>query len=185
MAVMTLESLVLCGVRVNTGVKTSMVREGSKQAHVQTPASLSHPRHLSPSGQADYQADSRLVLRALTQPGSPKAAIQAGRSVSFASVPVSPAVMAGRTIRMRWSLAEGGPCSTAAWCFGCLARTQASEANEPLARLAFSRFEADGGIKQMPLMKPACGKTRLAWPTPGAHATRLASAMPSASTRGA
>ena len=181
MAVTTLESLVLGGVRFLAGVKTSMVREGSKQGHVQTPASLSHPRHLSPSGQADYQADSRLALRALTQPGSPKAAIQAGRSVSFASVPVrSPAVMAGRTIRRRWSLAEGGPCSTAAWRFGCLARTRASEANEPLARPTFSRIGAEAGMKNLPPLKQASkhGKTRLAWPMP-------ADAMPSASTRGA
>ena len=181
MAVTTLESLVLGGVRVLAGVKTSMVREGSKQGHVQTPASLSHPRHLSPSWPlTDYQADSRLALPALTQPGSPKAAIQAGRSVSFASVPVrSPAVMAGRTIQMRWSLAEGGPCSTAAWRFGCLAKTRASEANEPLARPTFSRIGAEAGMKNLPLLKQAWkhGKARLAWPMP-------ANAMPSASTWG-
>jgi len=171
MAHMTLESLVLGGIRA-AGVKTSMVREGSKQGHVQTPASLSHPRQWSPSGQADYQADLRLDL-------DEAAAIQAGRSVSFASVPVRcPADMAGWTIRMRWSLAEGGPCSTAARRFGGLARTRASGANVPLGCATFSRFMADSGMKQMPLAKPAFGKTRLAWPMP-------ADAMPSASTRGA
>jgi len=182
MAVTTLESLVLGGIRVVTGVKTSMVREGSKQGHVQTPASLSHPRHLSPSWPlTDYQADSRLALPALTQPGAPEAAIQAGRSVSFASVPVRcPAVMAGRTIRMRWSLAEGGPCSTAVRRFGGLARTRTSEANEPLGCATFSRIGAEGGMKNLPLLKQASkhGKARLAWPMP-------ADAMPSASTRGA
>ena len=170
MAHMTLESLVLGGIRAQ-GVKTSMVREGSKQGHVQTPASLSHPRHWSPSGQADYQADLRLDL-------DEAAAIQAGRSVSFASVPVSPADMAGWNIRMRCSLAEGGPCSTAARRFGGLARTWASGANVPLGCATFSRFTADSGMKQMPLKKPAFGKTRLAWSMP-------AGAMPSASTRGA
>src|SRR4029077_16983168 len=107
MAVTTLESLVLGGIRVRFGVKTMLVREGSKQGHVQTPASLSHPRHLSPSWLADYQADSRPLF-------DEEAAIRAGRSVPSASVPVSSlADMAGRTIRSRWSLAEGGPCSTA------------------------------------------------------------------------
>jgi len=182
MAVTTLESLVLGGIRVKAGVKTMLVREGSKQGHVQTPASLSHPRHLSPSWPTtDYQADSRRDLF------DEDAAIRAGRSVSSASVPVScPADLAGRTIRSRWSLAEGGPCSTAARRFGSLAITRASEANEPLARPRFSRIGADG-IKQMPLKKQALkhGKARLAWPTPGANATRLAMAMPSASTRGA
>jgi hypothetical protein len=181
MARTTLESLVLGGIRVQAGVKTSMVREGSKQGHVQTPASLSHPRHLSPSWPlTDYQADSRLALPAQTQPGSPEAAIQAGRSVSFASVPVSPADMAGWNIRMRCSLAEGGPCSTAVRRFGGLARARTSEANEPLARPTFSRIGAEGGMKDLPLLKQASkhGKARLAWPMP-------ADAMPSASTRGA
>lgn len=173
MAVTTLESLVLCGIRVVAGVKTSMVREGSKQAHVQTSASLSHPRHLSPSWPStDYQADSRRDLF------DEEAAIRAGRSVSSASVPVRcPADPAGRTIRARWSLAEGGPCSTAARRFGFLATTRAPGANEPLGHPTFSRFGADGGSKQ-PLVKQARGKTRLAWPMP-------ADAMPSASTRGA
>jgi hypothetical protein len=173
MAVTTLESLVLGGIRVRFGVKTMLVREGSKQGHVQTPASLSHPRHLSPSWLTDYQADSRPLF-------DEEAAIRAGRSVSSASVPVSSlADMAGRTIRSRWSLAEGGPCSTAVRRFGCLARTRTSAANEPLARPGFSRIGADG-MKQMPLKKQALkhGKNRLAWPMP-------ADAMPSASTRGA
>ncbi len=180
MAVKTLESLVLGGIRVKAGVKTSMPREGSKQAHVQTPASLSHPRHLSPSWPStDYQADSRRDLF------NDVAAIRAGRSVSSASVPVCcPARaahevsgIAGRTIRSRWSLAEGGPCSTAVRRFGFLATTRTSAANEPLGHPTFSRFGADG-MKQMPLLKQARGKTRLAWPMP-------ADAMPSASTRGA
>src|SRR5262249_13127003 len=112
MAVTTLESLVLGGIRVKAGVKSMLVREGSKQGHVQTPA-LSHPRHLSPSWLTDYQADSRPLF-------DEDAAIRAGRSVSSASVPVSSSAdMAGRTIRSRWSLAEGGPCSTAARRFGC------------------------------------------------------------------
>ncbi len=176
MAVKTLESLVLNGIRVVTGVKTSLVREGSMRAHVQTPASLSHPRHLSPSWhRTDYQ-DSRRDLF------DGDAAIRA--VVSFASVPVScSADRAGRTIGIRWSLAEGGPCSTAVRRSGSLATTRTSGANGPLGHPTFSRFAADGGIKQ-PLVKQARGKTRLAWPTPGAHATRLASAMPSASTRG-
>ena len=115
MAVTTLENLVLGGIRVVPDVKTMLVREGSKQGHVQTSASLSHPRHLLPSWpMTDYQADSRRATRVLTHLGSPEAVIRAGRSVSSASVPVScPADMAGRAIRMRWSLAEGGPCSTA------------------------------------------------------------------------
>ena len=176
MAVTTLESLVLGGIRVKAGVKTMLVREGSKQGHVQTSASLSHPRHLSPSWpMTDYQADSRRDLF------DEDAAIRAGRSVSFASVPVRcPAVMAGRTIRMRWSLAEGGPCSTAVRRFGGLARTRTSEANEPLGCATFSRIGAEGGMKNLPLLKQASkhGKARLAWPMP-------ADAMPSASTRGA
>jgi hypothetical protein len=172
MAMKTLESLVLNGIRVVAGVKTSLVREGSKRAHVQTPASLSHPRHLSPSWPlTDYQADSR---RDLFDEDAP---IQAGRSVSSASVPVScSADRAGRTIRIRWSLAEGGPCSTAVRRFGSLASTRTSGANGPLGHPTFSRFAADG-MKQMPLKKQARGKTRLAWPMP-------ADAMPSASTRG-
>ena len=177
MAVKTLESLVLNGIRVVTGVKTSLVREGSMRAHVQTPASLSHPRHLSPSWpMTDYQADSRRDLF------DEDATIQAGRSVSFASVPVSCPVEPdlslahGRTIRIRWSLAEGGPCSTAVRRSGSLATTRTSGANGPLGHPTFSRFAADGGIKQ-PLVKQARGKTRLAWPMP-------ADAMPSASTRG-
>ena len=173
MAVTTLESLVLGGIRVKAGVKSMLVREGSKQGHVQTPASMSHPRHLSPSWLTDYQTDSRHLF-------DEDAAIRAGRSVSSASVPVSSSAdMAGRTIRSRWSLAEGGPCSTAARRFGCLATTRASEANEPLARSRFSPIGADG-MKQMPLKKQALkhGKARLAWPMP-------ADAMPSASTRGA
>src|SRR5436309_3184181 len=98
MAVMTLESLVLGGIRVKAGVKSMLVREGSKQGHVQTPA-LSHPRHLSPSWLTDYQADSRHATRVFTHPGSPQAAIRAGRSVSSASVPVSSSAdMAGRAI---------------------------------------------------------------------------------------
>ena len=170
MAVTTLESLVLGGIRVEAGVKSMLVREGSKQGHVQTPA-LSHPRHLSPSWLTDYQADSWPLF-------DEDAAIRAGRSVSSASVPVSSSAdMAGRTIRSRWSLAEGGPCSTAACRPGFLAMTPASEANEPLARLRFSRIGADG-MKQMPLKKQAFGKARLAWPMP-------ADVMPSASTRGA
>jgi hypothetical protein len=177
MAMKTLESLVLNGIRVVAGVKTSLVREGSKRAHVQTPASLSHPRHLSPSWPlTDYQADSR---RDLFDEDAP---IQAGRSVSSASVPVSCLVAPdlslahGRTIRSRWSLAEGGPCSTAVRRFGSLATTRTSGANGPLGHPTFSRFAADG-MKQMPL-KQARGKTRLAWPMP-------MPAMPSASTRGA
>ncbi len=189
MARTTLESLVLGGIRVNAGVKTSLVREGSKRGHDQTSASMSHPRHLSPYWPMDHdQTDSRFALRALTQPGSPHAAIRAGRSVSSASVPVCPAGAAhevsgrsGRTIRARWSLAEGGPCSTAVRRFGVLAMTRTSGANElpaycvrgsVLAR--FSPFAADG-MKQMPL-KQARGKTGLAWPMP---------AMPSARARGA
>ncbi len=183
MAVTTLENLVLGGIRVVAGVKTMLVREGSKQGHVQTSASLSHPRHLSPSWpMTDYQADSRRATRVLTHLGSPEAVIRAGRSVSFAGVPVSsPAALAGRTIPKRWSLVEGGPCSTAVRRFGALATTRTSGANElpaycvrgsVLAR--FSPFAADG-MKQMPL-KQARGKTGLAWPMP---------AMPSASTRGA
>jgi len=175
MAVTTLENLVLGGIRVVAGVKTMLVREGFKQGHVQTSASLSHPRHLSPSWpMTDYQADSRPLF-------DEEAAIRAGRSVSSASVPVScPADMAGRAIRMRWSLAEGGPCSTAVRRFGCLARTRASEANVPLARPTFSRIGAEGGIKNLRLLKQASkhGKARLAWPMP-------ADAMPSTSTRGA
>ena len=170
MVVTTLENLVLGGIRVVAGVKTMLVREGSKQA--QTSASLSHPRHLSPSwAMTDHQADSRRLF-------DEEAVIRAGRSVRFAGVPVScPADMAGWAIRMRWPLVEGGPCSTAARRFGCLATTRASEANEPLARSRFSRIGADG-MKQMPLKKQAFGKARLAWPMP-------ADAMPSASTRGA
>jgi len=174
MAVTTLESLVLGGIRVQAGVNSMLVREGSKQGHVQTPASLSHPRHLSPSWLTDYQADSRPLF-------DEEAAIRAGRSVSSASVPVScPADMAGRAIRMRWSLAEGGPCSTAVRRFGCLASTRTSAANEPLARPRFSRIGAEDGIKHLPLSKQALkhGKASLAWPMP-------ADVMPSASTRGA
>jgi hypothetical protein len=175
MAVTTLESLVLGGIRVCFGVKTMLVREGSKQGHVQTPASLSHPRHLSPSWLTDYQADSRPLF-------DEEAAIRAGRSVSFAGVPVSCLVEPdlslahGRTIRSRWSLAEGGPCSTAVRRYGFLAITRTSGANGPLGHPTFSRIAADG-MKQMPLKKQARGKTRLAWPMP-------ADAMPSASTRG-
>ncbi len=187
MARTTLESLVLGGIRVNAGVKTSLVREGSKRGHDQTSASMSHPRHLSPYWPMDHdQTDSRFALRALTQPGSPHAAIRAGRSVSSASVPVlCPAGAAhevsgrsGRTIRARWSLAEGGPCSTAVRRFGDLARTRTSAANGPLGHPTFSRIGAASGMKQLPLKKQARGKTRLAWPMP-------ADAMPSASTRGA
>jgi hypothetical protein len=172
---MTLENLVLGGIRVVAGVKTMLVREGSKQGHVQTSASLSHPRHLSPSWPlTDYQAESRRDLF------DEEAAIRAGRSVSFAGVPVSsPAALAGRTIPKRWSLVEGGPCSTAVRRFGCLATTRASEANVPLARPTFSRIGAEGGMKNSPLSKqaPKHGKARLAWPMP-------ADAMPSTSTRG-
>jgi hypothetical protein len=167
-------------------VKTKLMREGSKQAHVQTSASLSHPRHLSqrrlksPSWpMADYQTDSRRDLF------DEVAVIRAGRSVSSASVPVScSADLAGRTIRVRWSLAEGGPCSTAVRRNGCLATTRTSAANEPLGRPRFSLTRADG-IKQMPLKKQARGESWLAWPNPVARATWPASAMPSASTRGA
>jgi hypothetical protein len=179
MARTTLESLVLGGIRVKAGVKTMLVREGSKRGHDQTSASMSHPRHLSPSWPMDHdQTDSRCDLF------DEIAAIRAGRSVSSASVPVCyPADLAGRTIRARWSLAEGGPCSTAVRRFGVLAMTRTSAANEQpaycvggsvLAR--FSPFAADG-MKQMPL-KQARGKTGLAWPMP-------MPAMPSASTRGA
>jgi hypothetical protein len=195
MARTTLESLVLGGIRVNAGVKTSLVREGSKRGHDQTSASMSHPRHLSPYWPMDHdQTDSRFALRALTQPGSPHAAIRAGRSVSSAGVPVCPAGAAhevsgrsGRTIRARWSLAEGGPCSTAvrvvaasfqlADMLGKLKTCPhgvTSAANGPLGQ--FSRLAADG-MKQMP-PKQARGKTGLAWPMP-------MPAMPSASTRGA
>jgi len=183
MARTTLESLVLGGIRVNAGVKTSLVREGSKRGHDQTSASMSHPRHLSPYWPMDHdQTDSRYLFN--------ETAIRAGRSVSSASVPVCPARAAhevsgrsGRTIRARWSLAEGGPCSTAVRRFGALARTRTSGANgQPaycvggsvLAR--FSPFAADG-MKQMP-PKQAHGKTGLAWPMP-------MPAMPSARTRGA
>jgi hypothetical protein len=155
-------------------VKTMLVREGSKQGHVQTSASLSHPRHLSPSWpMTDYQAESRRDLF------DEEAAIRAGRSVSFAGVPVCPAVQAGRAIPKRWPLVEGGPCSTAVRRFGGLAKTRASEANVPLARPTFSRIGAEGGMKHSPLSKqaPKHGKARLAWPMP-------ADAMPSASTRG-
>ena len=185
MARTTLESLVLGGIRVNAGVKTSLVREGSKRGHDQTSASMSHPRHLSLSWPMDhYPTDSRCDLF------DQDAAIRAGRSVSSASVPVCPAGAAhevsgrsGRTIRARWSLAEGGPCSTAVRRFGALAITRTSAANEQpaycvggsvLAR--FSPFAADG-MKQMPL-KQAHGKTGLAWPMP-------MPAMPSARARGA
>ncbi len=180
MARTTLESLVLGGIRVKAGVKTSLVREGSKRGHDQTSASMSHPRHLSLSWPMDhYPTDSRCDLF------DQDAAIRAGRSVSSASVPVRcPAGAAhevsgrsGRTIRARWSLAEGGPCSTAVRRSGSLATTRTSGANGPLGHPTFSRFAADGGIKQ-PLVKQARGKTRLAWPMP-------ADAMPSASTRGA
>ncbi len=181
MAVKSLESLVLGGIRVVSGVKTSLVREDSKPMHGQAPASLSHPRvafgdlqrrPMSPSWpMADYQTDSRPDLF------DEVAAIRAGRLVSSASVPVSCPVeaavsgRAGRTIRARWSLAEGGPCSTAVRRFGCLASTRTSAANDPLWHPKFSRIEADG-MKQMPLTKQAGGKSRLP-------------AMPSASTRGA
>jgi len=184
MARTTLESLVLGGIRVNAGVKTSLVREGSKRGHDQTSASMSHPRHLSLSWPMDhYPTDSRCDLF------DQDAAIRAGRSVSPASVPVRCPVESdislthGRTIRARWSLAEGGPCSTAVRRFGVLARTRTSAANEQpaycvggsvLAR--FSPFAADG-MKQMPL-KQARGKTGLAWPMP-------MPAMPSARARGA
>jgi len=173
MAVTSLESLVLCGIRVEAGVKTKLMRDGSKQAHVQTPASLSHLRHLSPSWpMADYQADSR---RDLFDEGT---AIRAGRPVRSGSVPVRcPADMVGQTIRLRWSLAEGGPCSTAVRRFGDLATTRTSAANGPLGHPRFSPNGA-GGMKQMPLKKPAHGETWRAWPMP-------ASAMLSASTRGA
>src|SRR5262249_7628592 len=167
----TLENLVLGGIRVVAGVKTMLVREGSKQA--QTSASLSHPRHLSPSwAMTDHQADSRRLF-------DEEAVIRAGRSVRFAGVPFScPADLAGWAIRMRWPLVEGGPCSTAARRFGCLATTRASEANVPLAR--FSRIGADSGIKYSPLSKqaPKHGKARLAW-------LMSAGAMRSTSTRGA
>jgi len=184
MARTTLESLVLGGIRVKAGVKTMLVREGSKRGHDQTSASMSHPRHLSPSWPMDHdQTDSRCDLF------DEIAAIRAGRSVSSAGVPVRCPVASdlslahGRTIRARWSLAEGGPCSTAVRRFGVLAMTRTSAANEQpaycvggsvLAR--FSPFAADG-MKQMPL-KQARGKTGLAWPMP-------MPAMPSASTRGA
>ena len=182
MARTTLESLVLGGIRVNAGVKTSLVREGSKRGHDQTSASMSHPRHLSPYWPMDHdQTDSRYLFD--------ETAIRAGRSVSPASVPVRCPVESdislthGRTIRARWSLAEGGPCSTAVRRFGAFARTRTSGANEQpaycvggsvLAR--FSPFAADG-MKQMPL-KQARGKTGLAWPMP-------MPAMPSARARGA
>jgi hypothetical protein len=179
---MTLENLVLGGIRVVGGVKTMLVREGSKQGHVQTSASLSHPRHLSPSWpMTDYQAESRRDLF------DEEAAIRAGRSVSFAGVPVCPAVKAGRAIPKRWPLVEGGPCSTAVRRFGRLAKTRASEANELPAYCVrgsvlatFSRIGAEGGMKHSPLSKqaPKHGKARLAWPMP-------ADAMPSTSTRGA
>jgi hypothetical protein len=169
MAVTSLESLVLGGIRVALGVKTQLVREDSK-AHVQTSASMSHPRHWSPSGSmADYQADLRHLF-------DEAAAIRAGRSVRFASVPVScPAESAGRTIRARWSLAEGGPCATAVRRLGGFASTRTSAANGPLGQI--SRNQADQGVK--PPSKPASkpGKATLAWPMP-------ADAMPSASTRG-
>jgi hypothetical protein len=198
MARTTLESLVLGGIRVKAGVKTMLVREGSKRGHDQTSASMSHPRHLSPSWPMDHdQTDSRCDLF------DEGAAIRAGRSVSSAGVPVCPAGAAhevsgrsGRTIRARWSLAEGGPCSTAVRVVAAsfqLADTLGklktcphgvtSAANEQpaycvggsvLAR--FSPFAADG-MKQMPA-KQARGKTGLAWPMP-------MPAMPSASTRGA
>ena len=176
MAHMTLESLVLGGIRVKAGVKTMLVREGSKRGHDQISASMSHP-----SWPMDhYQADSRCDLF------DEIPAIRAGRSVSPASVPVrssaAPSLTAaGRTIRARWSLAEGGPCSTAVRRYGDLATTRTSAANELPAYCvrgsvlaAFSRLA--NGIKQMP--KQACGKNRLAWPVP-------MPAMPSASTRGA
>ena len=167
MALTTLESMVLGGIRVKAGVKTMLVREGSKRGHDQISASMSHP-----SWPMDhYQADSRCDLF------DEIPAIRAGRSVSPASVPVrssaAPSLTAaGRTIRARWSLAEGGPCSTAVRRYGDLATTRTSAANGLLGQ--FSQLA--GGIKQMP--KQACGKNRLAWPVP-------MPAMPSASTRGA
>jgi hypothetical protein len=183
---MTLENLVLGGIRVSSGVKTMLVREGSKQGHVQTSASLSHPRVAdgdSPSWpMTDYQAESRRDLF------DEEAAIRAGRSVSFAGVPVCPAVQVGRAIPKRWPLVEGGPCSTAVRRFGGLAKTRASEANElpaycvrgsVLAR--FSRIGAEGGMKHSPLSKqaPKHGKARLG------RRGDPTDAMPSTSTRGA
>jgi hypothetical protein len=177
MALTTLESLVLGGIRVKAGVKTMLVREGSKRGHDQTSASMSHPSWPMDHDQADSRCDLFDEI----------AAIRAGRSVSPASVPVRCSVASDlslthqRTIRARWSLAEGGPCSTAVRRYGDLATTRTSAANELPAYCvrgsvlaAFSRL-ADG-IKQMP--KQASGKNRLAWPMP-------MSAMPSASTRGA
>ena len=160
MALTTLESLVLGGIRVKAGVKTMLVREGSKRGHDQISArpsrSMSHPSWPMDHDQTDSRCDLFDEI----------AAIRAGRSVSSASVPVSSlADLAGRTIRMRWSLAEGGPCSTAVRRIGSLATTRTSAANEPLAHPRFSRIQADG-MKQMPLKKQAFGKTKLAWPMP-------------------
>ncbi len=181
MVVTNLESLVLRGARVAGDVMAKIMRFGSRMDHGQTAASLSHPRHPSQSWRrTGYQTDSRLSLADSLDEDT--AAIRAGRSESFAGVPVSrsPAGIAGWAVLLGWSQAVGEPA--AARLFGSFtAKTRASVGNVAPRQSLASHLRAEDGESDQP--SPLSnrlgkrGKPKLAWPMP-------ASRMPTASTRG-
>jgi len=118
MAVITLESVVLRGVRVAVEAATELKRTGSNPAMVQASAVLSQLRHLSPNcPQAGYQpgarqdhADFERMDLADTRAGRPQGGVGVVPSRSLA------------TLARRWPLAASEPESWAG-CFGS-ARTK-------------------------------------------------------------
>src|SRR5262245_51927066 len=142
MAVITLESVVLRGVRIAALAATGAKRTGSNPATVQASAVLSQLRHLSPNClQAGYQpgarqdhADCERVDLADTRAGRPEGGVGVVPSRSLAS------------FARHWPLATSEPESWAG-CFGS-ARTKRRPfgSSAPRGMLAASTRGRDFGF---------------------------------------
>jgi len=177
MAVMTLEALVLRGVRVVREAATGMKRMGSKQASDQNPARLSHQRHLVPRWlRPGYEPGLRRLFAESFDDDD--ASDRAGRPGSVAGVPVrrSPALCAGRTVSCGRPAVSGEPRLTASPSFGLLSAKPTALAGD----VPPGRFPALGisalSIRQANAQRLDAPRGRGNWlrPTPG---------TPAASTR--
>jgi hypothetical protein len=183
MVLTNLECVKLRGVRVGGDVTAKMLSFDSRMDHEQTAASLSHPRHPSQScRRIGYHPDSR--FRLVDSLDEDSTAIRAGRSDSFAGVPVSrsPAGKAGWAVLAGWLQAVGELRSTAARWFGSFAANIRASVGNAAPRQSFGfLLRAEGGesVKRLPLLKRLGqrGKPMPAWSMPACR-------MPMASTRG-
>jgi len=117
MAIITRESSVQRSVTVKVNATNVGARMGSNQAKRQTPAFLSHLRHLSQRFRTGYQPGTRRFDLWVDD----STANRAGRPGSIAGVLVrrSPAMSAGLAVRFGWPKATGVSCPMADdWCLG-------------------------------------------------------------------